>query len=671
MSKVTFILTLFICNFLVAQKYAVELVLRNNSSASDICPAIYEDGIVFMSNEKNEYLRTVKDKNNNYPYHLFYQKIDSNKTQGKRVPFAENIATLYNDGPVYTYQNDTKLIYSKNTNSETLKKNRSRTMGLFFSEKNGEIWSDPIPFEYNSMEYNITHPSINEQGDLLVFCSSNEAGFGGMDLYYSINKNGKWQHPINFGEMINTKGNDVYPSMSGNKIYFSTDGRNDTTGLDIYSFNFIDNTIKSMPLKLDSAINSQYDDFGIAFKKDMKSGFLTSNRKGSDQIYYFKKLLPTLENCPPQKKISYCYLIEEHNMLDESGMPLKFTWDLGDGNKVDGYRVKHCYDTLGLYTATLNIVDTVTGDIFHEVSQVKINIKAENLPKIVTEDTIIRNELSSFEAELTYLQEPQEEVFWQINTATKIIGKSFQEKYTKEDSLIVNLGVIDGNGNLKCVSKAIKIYDTKPKSKKAEENTTTEVKPNTQLKAKESYSVKVLSSNEKVAINDSRFNKVDYPIIESYVELEQLYNYTVGQSKKIDELYYLFKEMEALGFETELIKIELKEVLQDQPKGLVKVYFGIGDAKITAFNIQNINTFVSNLKPGTKLKVSGFADPNGDATMNKKLSLERAKNVQKELTKLGIPKSRISVIAVGEIASADKDIEKLKMLRKVEVQIIQ
>ena len=53
-------------------------------------------------------------------------------------------------------------------------------------------WKITTAFPYNSEEYSIHNPTINESGTLLYFSSDMKGGFGGKDLYKSENKNGQW-----------------------------------------------------------------------------------------------------------------------------------------------------------------------------------------------------------------------------------------------------------------------------------------------------------------------------------------------------------------------------------------------------------------------------------------------------------------------------------------------
>mgnify|MGYP001460701969 FL=1 len=79
--------------------------------------------------------------------------------------------------------------------------------------------------------------------------------------------------------------------MNDNVLFYSSDGRIGLGGLDIFMvYNYLDSNL----LKIDNIgkpFNSPKDDFSFFISKDIKFGFLSSNRpggKGDDDIYCFK-----------------------------------------------------------------------------------------------------------------------------------------------------------------------------------------------------------------------------------------------------------------------------------------------------------------------------------------------------------------------------------------------
>lgn len=81
-------------------------------------------------------------------------------------------------------------------------------------------------------------PYIN--GNLMVFASDREGGFGGYDLYYSEFIDGNWQEPVNFGENINTEYDEFRPiaiyanNYTNDLMFFSSNRPGGLGGFDLY-----------------------------------------------------------------------------------------------------------------------------------------------------------------------------------------------------------------------------------------------------------------------------------------------------------------------------------------------------------------------------------------------------------------------------------------------------
>lgn len=79
-------------------------------------------------------------------------------------------------------------------------------------------------------------------GDLMVFTSDRDGGFGGFDLWYSAWDGSAWSAPVNFGEEINTEYNEYRPIvipldhevLLNNLLIFSSDRPGGLGGYDLY-----------------------------------------------------------------------------------------------------------------------------------------------------------------------------------------------------------------------------------------------------------------------------------------------------------------------------------------------------------------------------------------------------------------------------------------------------
>ncbi len=80
-------------------------------------------------------------------------------------------------------------------------------------------------------------PSIN--GNLIVFASDRDGGYGGYDLYYSQFINNQWSTPVNFGDKINSSSDEYRPITFSffsysNLMIFSSNRPGGRGGFDLY-----------------------------------------------------------------------------------------------------------------------------------------------------------------------------------------------------------------------------------------------------------------------------------------------------------------------------------------------------------------------------------------------------------------------------------------------------
>ena len=68
-----------------------------------------------------------------------------------------------------------------------------------------------IPEKISSLSSSFDDKCPFVNGNLMVFTSDREGGFGGYDLYYSKYENGEWSSPVNFGDGINTESDEYRP----------------------------------------------------------------------------------------------------------------------------------------------------------------------------------------------------------------------------------------------------------------------------------------------------------------------------------------------------------------------------------------------------------------------------------------------------------------------------
>jgi len=212
----------------------------------------------------------------------------------KKLPFSDSkfhdaMAVLTKDGNTvyFTRSNQTKAnkldFDSKNTCHPQIYK----------STKSGSNWSSPEKLKFNNPNYIYAHPALSSDEQTLYFSSNKDGGLGGMDIYKTELTSGIWNDPVNLGPVINTPGDDAFPTLKDdNTLYFSSDGHQTLGGLDIV-YSQLKNDNWTPPIQLSYPLNSSMDDFGLVYTKKDK-GLLTSDRSGLDGLYSFEQFFPSL-----------------------------------------------------------------------------------------------------------------------------------------------------------------------------------------------------------------------------------------------------------------------------------------------------------------------------------------------------------------------------------------
>lgn len=159
-------------------------------------------------------------------------------------------------------------------------------------------WSSFEPLFDLQEGFSYAHPTFFNQDKSLVFSSDRPGGYGGMDLYISHWNEalGKWGEPINMGPLVNTEGDEIYPRIIDDGLYFSSNGQVGFGGYDIYRVSFGHNLVlPGSMFHYPYPINSANNDFGLFF--DTEKGYFISDRRGAsgkDDIYSFDNSITPL-----------------------------------------------------------------------------------------------------------------------------------------------------------------------------------------------------------------------------------------------------------------------------------------------------------------------------------------------------------------------------------------
>lgn len=266
---------------------------------------------------------------------------------------------------------------------------------LYYSEKNGESWSEPVKMndEINLPNYTTTQPTVGRESkrnqEVVYFVSDRPGGKGGLDIWYTEYhaKKKYFKTPKNVGSKVNTIGTEFTPyyDLATHSLYYSTDGKPGIGGLDIFKIEGEKTKWQKDSLKhMGTAINSPADDFDFTMNKDRNCGYLVSNREGGvalmngtccDDIYAWefveyvniglKGLVIDSSECLDEVDV-FLYLIDpetgEDYLAEELRVnPCTFTFNLEPNTdyRIEAKKKGYFNDAIDITTKGLSPADTM------------------------------------------------------------------------------------------------------------------------------------------------------------------------------------------------------------------------------------------------------------------------------------------------------------------------
>ncbi|MEN2992647.1 MAG: OmpA family protein [Bacteroidia bacterium] len=138
----------------------------------------------------------------------------------------------------------------------------------------GDLWSAPVQLRiqnfYSESGSSLT-AALGWDGRTLLLSMRGKESLGGEDLYVSFYDPDQrlWSEPKHLGPVLNTPKDEITPFLAsdGITLYFSSNGRPDSKGLDIYVSRRLDDSWQqwSPPQRLPAPINSEADDYYFKF----------------------------------------------------------------------------------------------------------------------------------------------------------------------------------------------------------------------------------------------------------------------------------------------------------------------------------------------------------------------------------------------------------------------
>ncbi|MBP7184730.1 MAG: OmpA family protein [Saprospiraceae bacterium] len=293
-TKQYFLILFFTLQYLSSGFSQQNIVVKNmwniNSEGLDFAAVPYKDGLMFTSTRRNDSRATrwFDRRINDFFMDLYY--VDKTSSKKARKVFG-SVNKKYHDGTSVFYNKGNKMLFSRN-NMKGKNSQKEIDIKIYSADKNGDEWTNVEELPFNGDDFKTCHPTISNDGQLMIFSSNRGGGSGKMDLYM-VKKNGEsWSQPVNIGSGINSAGNETFPFIDENgDLYFSSDRSGGFGGMDLYIAQAKEDQTWGEPKLLPRPFNSMSDDFGFYKNFETKSGYFSSDRpggKGGDDIYYWE-----------------------------------------------------------------------------------------------------------------------------------------------------------------------------------------------------------------------------------------------------------------------------------------------------------------------------------------------------------------------------------------------
>ena len=265
-----------------------------NSSFHEYSPLVSPDGntMIFTSNRPAEGMTSAA------LYDDIYISKRVNNQWSKPQKISPNINIRFNDAAAsLSRDGKTLVIYYEYGGGD-----------IYISQLKGNEWSKPIPLNQNvnspaSWE---TSAFVTADGKHLYFASNRAGGVGSLDIYVSeMEMTGDWGKAKNLGPVINTPGREDEPALDvdGKTMFFSSNGHRGMGGMDIFRSELKDGKWQK-PVNLGYPINSVEDDNFFELTGDRRRAFFSSMREdGNSEIYTLTFIEPYMVVAQPQTPV--------------------------------------------------------------------------------------------------------------------------------------------------------------------------------------------------------------------------------------------------------------------------------------------------------------------------------------------------------------------------------
>ncbi|MCT4622899.1 MAG: OmpA family protein [Schleiferiaceae bacterium] len=172
-------------------------------------------------------------------------------------------------------------------------KNNSFGCSIWVTKQIGQDWQTPEKVVLTSdSSKSVGHPNLSPDDQILYFSGDLDGTKGKKDLWMTTfdRRRKAWKEPVNLGNIVNTKGNELFPfAHDDGYLYFASDMHPGFGGLDIHRVKLNEEGMPTGEVEnMGYPINTNAQDFAIIWEDgDAAMGYLSSDRAeaGNDDIY--------------------------------------------------------------------------------------------------------------------------------------------------------------------------------------------------------------------------------------------------------------------------------------------------------------------------------------------------------------------------------------------------
>lgn len=271
-------------------RYYVEKAKYLNSKRNDFSPSVDEksgyDHVYFSSTRDESKGKKTSGITGEKFSDLYLTKFERRGKWSEVMPL-DSLNTEYDEGTPCIFDEGRKFIFTR-CGAEKGKKVGCQ---IFEAQKVDGVWMNPTNLGIVPDTISIGHPTVSPNGDTIYFSARMQGGYGGADIWFSFRDGGNWSKPKNMGPAINSPGDEMFPFMRKDGIFYYSSTKHPTIGgLDIFVARRNEKG-QWISENLKPPFNSNGNDFGIYVYSNEDKGYFTSDRKGGkgEDIYWFEK----------------------------------------------------------------------------------------------------------------------------------------------------------------------------------------------------------------------------------------------------------------------------------------------------------------------------------------------------------------------------------------------